>query len=306
MKKILIALVLLLVIALAAVYLFIPGKMKMEEKIIIGAALPAVSRELASDRNWNKWWPGKNVFIFNGEQYKPAGNAFNVFAMDIYSNTDTTKSRVELVFLNIDSIMIIWNAEKLTSNDPFKRFSAYRNAGRSAKNMRLLLEHLRSFMEKTENIYGYSIQRTKVIESVLVSTRRSFDHRPDETEIDAMIQSLKKYIAENNAVEKNYPMLNVTLIDSNYYEVMTAIPVDRSLPNTKDFATKFLLKGGNILEGVVKGGPHTIETALLELEKYRSDHQHTAPAIPYQLVVTDRVKERDTAKWVTKLYYPIL
>lgn len=306
MKKILTGIVLSVVFLLAAVYWFIPGKIKMEEKIIIGAALPAVSRELATDSNWNKWWPGKNAFTFNEQGYKPRGNSFNVFAIDIYHGADTTKSRVELILLNNDSIMIIWNAEKLTSNDPFKRFSAYRNTGSTEKNMKTLLEHMKSFMEKRENIYGFPIRKTKVIDSVLISTRRSFDHKPGVEEIDMMIQSLKKYIAENKAVEKNHPMLNVTMIDSNYYEVMTAIAVDKSIPNTKEFSAKFLLKGGNILEGVLQGGPHTIEKALIEFERYRSDHQHTSPAIPYQLLVTDRTKETDTTKWITKLYYPIL
>ena len=41
MKKILIRLILLLVFALAAVYLFIPGKIKIEAAISLNAALPA-------------------------------------------------------------------------------------------------------------------------------------------------------------------------------------------------------------------------------------------------------------------------
>ncbi len=306
MKKILTGIVLTVIFLMAAVYLFIPGNIKMEEKIIIGAALTAVSRELATDSNWSKWWPGENVFTYKEEQYRPRGNAFNVFEMDIYSKTDTTKSRVELVFLNNDSIMILWNAEKVTTNDPIKRFSTYRSTRHTQENIKAILAALKSFMERTENIYGFPIQKTKVMDSVLISTRRSFDHKPGVKDIDIMIQSLKNYIARNNAVEKNLPMLNVTMIDSNYYEVMTAIPVDKALPATNEFAPKFLLKGGNILEGTVNGGPFTIEKALIEFEKYRSDHRHTSPAIPYQLLITDRVKESDTTKWVTKLYYPVL
>jgi hypothetical protein len=29
-------------------------------------------------------------------------------------------------------------------------------------------------------------------------------------------------------------------------------------------------------------------------------------AIPFQSLITDRVKEPDTAKWITKLYAPVL
>ena len=306
MKKIFIGLVLSIAFIILAFYFFIPGKITIKETVTVKAAVPAVSRVLSNYNSWAKWWPGKEVFAFGAEQYKPQGSAYNVIVIDIHSGTDTIHSRMELALINEDSTTIIWHAAKSTSNNPFKRFSDYRDGRHTKENINKLLGHIRSFFEKQENVYGFPVQKTTVVDSVLISTRRSFNHRPGEKDIDAMIQSLKKYIAENNAVEKNYPMLNVAMIDSNYYEVMTAIPVDRSLPDTKEFATKLLLKGGNILETQIRGGPYTIEASIKELETYRSDHQYTSPAIPYQLLVTDRAKEADTTKWITKLYYPIL
>ena len=297
---------------IAAFYIIIPGKIKIKETIPVKAAFPAVSRILTNYNNWTQWWPGhtflasgKTIFANNAEQFNPQGNAFNLIDIDIYSGGDTIASRMELAFLKEDSMMITWSATKVITNNPFARFFDYKDGRHTRKNMRKLLEHIRSFFEKPNNVYGFIVHKTKVVDSVLISTRRSFTQRPTEKDIDAMIQSLKTYIAENKAVEKNYPMLNVAKIDSNYYEVMTAIPVDRALPDTKEFATKLMLKGGNILEAQIQGGPHTIETSFKEFEAYRSDHQYTSPAIPFQLLVTDRVKEADTTKWITKLYYPI-
>ena len=306
MKKIMIGLILSVAFLLVATYLFIPGKIRIEKTMTVSAALPAVSRVLTTNSSWSKWWPGETVFTYKGENYSLKGNAFNVIDVNVYSGSDTIKTRLELVFLNNDSTTIIWTADKPSSNNPFKRFSAYREGKRIEKNIGELLSQFKGFIDKPENIYGFYIHKTNVVDSVLVSTRRSFYHRPDVKEIDSMIQSLKKYIADNNAKEKNSPMLNVMKLDSNVYEAMTAIPIDRSLPDTKEFAAKFLLKGGFILEGEVKNGPYTIDAAMEQLEVYRADHQYTAPAIPYQLLVTDRLKETDTSKWITKLYYPIL
>ena len=106
-------------------------------------------------------------------------------------------------------------------------------------------------------------------------------------------------------MEKNLPMLNVVKLDNLRYEAMAAIPVDKTLPKTNEFAPKFLLKGGNILEAQIEGGSYTIETSLKELENYRLDYKLNSPAIPYQLLVTDRTKEPDTTKWITKIYSPI-
>ena len=305
MKKILIGLVLLLVAALTAVYLLIPGKIKIETSVSLNATFPGVSRTLMNDSNWSKWWQSKTPFIYNAQTYTILGKIFNAFDIGVQNGKDTIRSRMELIFITTDMMTINWGAAQQTSSNPFQRFADYRNAKATEKNMQAILNSMKVFLEKPENIYGFTVVNTKVMDSVLVTTRRSFDQKPSIQDIDSMIQSLKKYIARNNALEKNSPMLNVLKTDDSHYKVMTAIPVDRELPNTNEFVSKFLLKGGNVLEAEIHGGPTTVENSLKEFENYRSDYKHDSPAIPYQLLVTDRIKEADTTKWITKLYYPV-
>ena len=305
MKKVLIGLVLSIAFLLAAVYLFIPRKKKIEATVPLNAALPGVFRTLINDSNWNKWWPGETPFTYNKQTYSIKRRLFNVFDIDIYSDKDTINSQMELVLVNENTMTILWNAEQISSNDPFKRFIGHRHAKQTEKNMNAILQSLKTFLQKKENIYGVDIKETLVKDSALISTRRQFDHFPNAQEIDSMIQSLKKYISQNNANEKNSPMLNVFDLGNSRYEAMTAIPVDKALPKTDEFAPKFLLKGGNILEAQIQGGPYTIKKGLEELENYRADYKFNSPAIPYQLLVTDRAKEPDTTKWITRLYYPV-
>ncbi len=305
MKKVLIGLVLSIAFLLAAVYLFIPRKIKIEAAVPLNAPLPGVFRTLINDSNWKKWWPGETPFAYNKQTYSIKGKLFNVFDIDIYSYKDTINTRMELVLLNANTMTILWNAEQVSSNDPFKRFIGHRHAKQTEKNMNAILQSLKTFLQKKENIYEVDIKETLVKDSVLISTRRQFDHYPNVQEVDSMIQSLKKYISQNNAIEKNSPMLNVFELGNSRYEAMTAIPVDKALQKTNEFAPKFLLKGGNILEAEIQGGIHTIEKGLKELENYRADYKYNSPAIPYQLLVTDRTKEPDTTKWITRLYYPV-
>ncbi len=305
MKKIVIGLVLAAAFLLAADYLFIPRKLKIEATVSLNAAMPGVSRTLANESNWKKWWPGETAFVYNKQTYSINGNFFNVLDIDIYSDKDTIDSRMELILVNANTMTIMWNAEQVSSNDPFKRFERYRYAKQTERNMNGILQGLKTFLEKKENIYGFDIKETLVNDSALISTRRQFDHYPGPQEIDSMIQSLKKYISQHKAMEKNSPMLNVFVLGNSRYEAMTAIPVDKALAKTGEFAPKFMLKGGNILEAEIQGGPYTIEKGLKELENYRADYKFDSPAIPYQLLVTDRAKQPDTTKWITRLYYPV-
>jgi hypothetical protein len=305
MKKIVIGLVLSIAFLLAAVYLFIPPKTKIEASVPLNAALPGVFRTLINDSNWQKWWPAKTPLVYNEQTYSIKGKFFNTFDIDIYSDKDTISSRLELVEVTANTMTVFWKAEQVSSKGPFKRFERYRHARQTEKDMNAILQSLKTFFQNKENIYGLDIKETLVKDSALITTRRSFDHYPGAQEIDSMIRSLKKYISQNSAIAKNSPMLNVFELGNSRYEAMTAVPVNKELPKTNEFAPKFMLKGGNILEVQVQGGPYTIEKGLKELENYRADHKFSSPAIPYQLLVTDRLKEPDTTKWITRLYYPI-
>lgn len=269
------------------------------------APIDGVTRVLSAGTNSARWWPGDTAFRFNEKKFIITAYDLNAFDIRIISNHDSLQSRMGLSFLANDSLSVNWQAELMNSQSPFKRFSQYMKAKEIGKDMNTILASLKSFAENSENIYGIKVVKAILADSVLISTRRSFGHKPDVQEIDSMIRRLKNYILQNGATEKNLPMLNVRKIDNSNYEVMTAIPVDRELPLTNDFAPKVMLKGGNILEAEIKGGPFTIERAFSELENYRSDYKYTSPAIPFQLLVTDRVREKDTTKWITRLYYPI-
>ena len=305
MKKIIIALAILAFVLLAAVYLFIPRELKIGATTTINAALPGVSRSLSDNNTWEKFWPDSTVFKLNDHSYSVKENVFNVFNIDISSEKDSVSSSMTLLLLKSNSLTIDWSSKLMTSSNPFTRITQYRKARSIEKNMKSILKSMKDFMEQTKNIYGFDIKQTTVRDSVVISTRRSFAHHPGVKDVEDMIQSLRNYIIENMAIEQGSPMLNIRKADSSHYETMAAIPVDRELPLTGEFAPKFLLKGGNLLEAEVIGGFHKIEIALKELENYRNDYRFSSPAIPYQRLVTDRSKEQDTTKWITILQYPI-
>src|SRR6187431_116555 len=214
MKKILIGLVLLLAAALISVYLLIPGRLKIEASISLPVSLPGVTRTLIDENNWKKLWPDETPFNYDNQTYSIKPKISSVFDIDIYSGKDTVKSRLELIPIEDDIMKIGWHAEQITSRNPFTRFSQYRHAKLTEKNMDEILQAMKAFLEKTKNIYGVEIKKTLVTDSVLISIRRSFEHYPNVREIDAMIQDLRKYIIQNNGIEKNSPMLNVVKFDS--------------------------------------------------------------------------------------------
>ena len=66
-----------------------------------------------------------------------------------------------------------------------------------------------------------------------------------------------------------------------------------------------MLKNGNILVGETKGGRTATDSAIKAMEAYTNDHNHFSIALPFLSLITDRTKEKDSSKWVTKIYYPV-
>lgn len=86
--------------------------------------------------------------------------------------------------------------------------------------------------------------------------------------------------------------------------VTVAIPINKEIPFTKPIFINTMVDG-KLLVTEVKGGQQTIKNALFSFKNYVQDKQFTSPAMPYEMMITDRSAEKDTSKWVTKIYYPV-
>lgn len=295
----------LIILAVGAIYIFIPARINIAETTLVKVNTDAAYRTLIQEKNWLKWWPASTGFTYNKLSYRLTRSMFNAFELEIILPDDSLSSKLGLVPVGLDSTAFGWSCILNTGNNPIKRFFQFRQSKAIKKNLNELLGRLNEYLANEENVYGFTVKEVKVVDSVLLSTRHTFDHYPDETDIGTMIRKLRNYISSQQALEKNYPMLNVRPVSEKIYETMVAIATDKRLPATENFAPKFVLKGGNILETEIRGGPFKIKEAVFQFELYKNDFRKVSPAIPYQLLVTDREKETDTTKWITKLYYPV-
>jgi hypothetical protein len=119
------------------------------------------------------------------------------------------------------------------------------------------------------------------------------------------IKQLKDQARAQGAKETNFPMLNVNQTDDKQYETRIALPIDKLINPVERSSINKLVRGGNLLVADVKGGPNTVHNAFSQVKIFMKDYGLISPAMPFESLVTDRSVEKDTAKWVTKIYYPI-
>lgn len=317
MKKAFFAFLILLLITVALIYIFIPGTIEITRTTYVSAVGDVTYRHVSSDRGWERWWPAEKSgnektrladhrrFAHDGIQYSVSNQTLGPVQIKIATGDSEFGSTLLVVPLKKDSTALHWKCLIETGNNPLRKLKYYRASKDLSGGMDNILDTLRSFLSEKNNLYNIIIERTKVTDTILVTTRVILDHYPTTSEIYREVSKLRQYIDSRDAQETNYPMLHILKSDSNRFETMVAIPVNKKIPDQGDIVYKRMV-AGNILVARVSGGRHTIENAFAEMETYVKDHELIPPAIPFESLETDRLKEPDTAKWITRIYFPIL
>lgn len=313
MKKFIIFFLPFCTLMLICIYVFIPGKLKVSKIEYVNGNVNSAFRILSDQSAWEKWWPNKdslkstlaeNHFFYNGYKYHLTNKFFNSVEVSIKDNNTSIISRINIIGINPDSVILEWKCTLFASINPVARILNYRKAESIKSNMTFIFYKLRLFLENKKNIYGVNFHVSMSKDSTMVATKRMQTSYPSTSDIYNLIGSLKKYIRNEGAKENNFPMLNVRKLNDGKFETMVAIPVNKRLPgNGKIFFSRFV--PWKVLGGEVKGGTHTINEALHQMEIYIADYQKTAMAIPFQLLVTNRTEEPDTLKWITWIYTPV-
>lgn len=309
MKKWLLGLAILVAFAFIAGYFFLPRQFTVSKITYIDAPASSTYRFLSEPGNRKKWLPGAtttgNTFSYNGDHYAvTSNNTYSTIGITIRHKDSTLNSKLTVFSLGTDSVAIQWQCVVYAGAGLLQRVLQYAEAGKVKQNMMAILQQLQIFMSKTENVYGAPINTTSTLDTLLVATRAVTTGYPSTNTIYDVISKLKTYIIANGAMVTGHPLLNVNNTGSNQYQIMVALPTSQPLKSQGAIEFKKMVPG-NFLLMEVTGGDHITREAIQQLQLYLADRQKTSMAIPFEVLVTDRMAEPDTSKWVTKIYQPV-
>jgi hypothetical protein len=317
MKKWLAALIVILILATGSIYIFIPSRITIGKRIALRCNANSAIRFLGEPGNWVTWWPGGAVyapgsnpatpsFAYKGMSFRPEGPFSRILTVAIQGkDSDIVSHILVLRTPSTDSANIQWTGELAAGTDPITRIKRYQYAKEVYENMGELLSGLRTVLEKKENIYGLDIRKGSTKDSFLVATRSLFTAYPTTPEIYALLKKVKDFISTENVRETGFPMLNVTDQAKGQFMVQVAIPVNKEVKKKGDLYSRKMVDG-KYLVSEVKGGTAAVDGALDRIKQYIDDYQITTMAIPFQLLITDRSLEKDSTRWVTWVYYPVM
>ncbi len=311
MKKKHLALLLVLsipVLALLLIYVFIPRQLTITQ--VVQGKIPAVrAQDFFTQKTLaRKWMPGNETdscFCSNNTCFCFIDNGTNTVAVRTLLNKEQLFGYVYINRLSFDSAAISWTMKlPAAGSGPLARVRNYFAARKLKNSFRHYLEQLLRFSGNDSLLYGMRPVIERVADTLSLSQKKQFSHYPTVTEINDMLNELNVYITAAGANVVRPAMLHVLQTDKEQYEAMVALPINKPVSDKGNFILK-RMPPGRIIAVTVQGGMYTINRQLAELEHYKTDNQLTAPAIPFQSMITNRAAEPDTLKWVTRLYYPV-
>jgi hypothetical protein len=307
MRKLLLCLIALLLLFLAGIYVVLPAKTSFAKVVMIKTQTNIANRFLMDENKWGKWFPSesdKKIHRYKNHFYSIDKKMLNAAEISISNNQISLKSMIHMISINNDSIAIEWKSEMPENSNPINRIKNYIRAKSLQNNMSDILNHLKIFLEQNEKVYGVYIHEIISKDSTLIVTKCVTPKYPSTPDIYQLISNLKNYIFTHDAKENNFPMLHVRKVNDTSFETMVAIPINKFLEGNGTIFNKRFVPW-KVLTAEVKGGNYTVNEALAQMRMYISDYHREAMAIPFESLVTDRSKEPDTLKWITRIYTPV-
>ena len=315
MKKWLLLIAAILAFFFVCVYVFIPSNIEITGATTAKATRDGSVRTISSENKWKAWWNYNNMqknsseiikgaFRNNDFTYTLKQSGFNTALILIEHKNKTIDGKITVLQLAADSVAIILQTSLTISSNPFERIEQYFEAVSVKKNIEQVLASLKSFVEKDENIYGMKISETTTKDSFLISKKQFFAYQPSMNDVYKLIDDLKEYALKNNCQQIDAPMMNI-FHDSNTYRVMVALPINKPVI-AQPPVSYIKMTNGNFMKTRVQGGLGTVQNAIQQMQLYFQDYNKTSMAITFQYLVTDRIKESDTTKWITEIYAPVM
>ncbi|TMI84374.1 MAG: hypothetical protein E6H10_05855 [Bacteroidetes bacterium] len=312
MKRMLLLLFILIILCLVAIYFFIPANITISNIARTNTIQKNIADCLRDGSAWKKWWPGSasdesgnDRFVYQNYRFSVVRPFTDGAEIQVNKGEKNFRSRIFIVPHGTDSSWVEWQTAVVSGYSPFQRVAYWLEAKSIKDKIQRVLDTLANFASNTANIYGYPIVRTTFSDTILAATKISTNAYPTTDLIYNAIDQLKTRIKGVGAQEKDFPMLNVRQTDSGHFETMIAICVNREIGNNGNiFVTRMVPMKDRFLRTEVTGGPASIRNAHEAMTNYMQDHFLSAPAISFEILVTDRRKEADTSKWKTTIFQP--
>jgi effector-binding domain-containing protein/uncharacterized protein YndB with AHSA1/START domain len=328
-KKILLVIAGLIVLLLLVGFV-LPAKLEVSKSVTINAPADAVFEEINDLERWPSWqyWntldPEMKITygekkVGTGAMYSWDGPVLEVGDLTITESVPNKSISIEMHFgenpsSGFYSLEPAGENTKLNFNfmmdqgmNPIGRWINVFMKGEIEKSFDYAGEKIKGIAEaKPKFSYKITEETIPAISYVgLMHTMSPQDPAAISAQMAKMYGELETMLKKAKVTVTGYPFALYPSFTEESMDMICAMPVaaDAKVPAKYKVETT---AGGSAIKGIYIGDYNNMMAIHMELDKYLQQKGLTMNGAPMEVYVTDPMLEKDTAKWITEVYYPVV
>lgn len=179
--------------------------------------------------------------------------------------------------------------------------------GKLISNAQKSLENLKAYMEDTRQFYGYQIEQTTVTDTSFIFISATVPLTEKRAVTKKLFEQLITYSKQKNAGYTGTRIFYTVPYGKDQIMLFASIGVSSRVETKpgEQIQYKRMPWGKNLLMASYQGQYKDISKVFTALEKFKSDHNLSSMAIPYQKFLSDGYDFADDQIVQMKVYYPI-
>lgn len=330
MKKILLGLAIVLVLFVAIAFV-LPSKLDVTQSIQVKAPASYVFEEINDLKNWKKWsyWETQDTTIKTTYSEPSAG----VGAKSTWTSADGPGSMV--ITESQENAAVKFDLRFVEEGDAAKGYYTFEEKdGETTVTVGFLLDcgmnpvlrWIAALMIKPEikKSYEYQLPKLKEIAEakpkftvditevsvepfyyVGISTTMSpQDPAAITAQMDKSYGELMTVLAKAKVEMQGHPFAMYPSFSETSMEMICALPV----PQGAKLPTRYVVKGTEqtwAVKAIHKGDYANMMETHIQIDQYVKFKQLEMTGAPWESYLTDPFKVKDTAQWITEIYYPV-
>lgn len=324
-----------IIVLLVVVSFFLPAKAHVERSVTVNASPEAIFTHIKDLKTWNTWspWAKKDSTMTNtydgpdGEvgqksiwKSEKVGNGSMLITEMVPNEKVVTKLEFDgrdgghgtLLLEKVgDSTKVTWSLDSDLENTstimkPMSKYFFLGMDGMVGGDFEAGLQGLKELAESTPT----ETKPSYAIEEVTTETMMVIAAPKKRMQVEEMKAYFDKYMPElyGFALQSNVKPGSATAIyyywDGKETEVEVVLPVDKEPADLGGYGFREIPATSALMIDYY-GAYGGSEAAHIALDTYAKEN-NIKIGFPWETYVTDPSREPDTAKWLTKIYYPVM
>ncbi|MFC5270235.1 SRPBCC family protein [Adhaeribacter terreus] len=322
-----------LIALLIAVSFLLPGKVRVERSLIMKANAETTFEQVNNLKNWEKWSPWHQMdsnmqLTYEGPQAgqgakyswisEELGNGSLTIAESKSSQNiktamdfgDMGTSFAEYKFEPVsEGTKVTWIMDSDSKDMPWQFYvpSKYMNLFMDdmlGKDFEKGLNNLKEVVEKMPAAPAFAVVEKAVPTVQVLSIKTVCSQEELSDKLGELYGRMVAEMQKNKLEFAGHPSAIYHKYDPKAIEFEAIIPVNKAGKTNGEIVAK-KVKGGPVAMISHYGPYEGTYNAHMAMDKWLQENNKQVKGAPWEVYVTDPGKEKDPAKWLTEIYYPL-